>query len=541
MAVKNKGFAFVLILALILIFGVISGAALNARRGEVESLRDIAQTENSNLQASLSEAQGRLKDLSESIPEDQSDETARKFNQINAQKGYCESEVSLLQESLDRTRGETEKLNSTIEAIRETLTERDNMVSSLQKELQALADELNALSEGDEEAPAKEPASETGQPTSGIVVAQVGNREIIYAQLVESYEQYVPQYEDKYDLSDSSTVRMLMLDELNYLIELAIVTEWAQELNISESIESFYESAESFYNSLLENKTESFLDDDAKDGEEAREKAVAYLEKHHYTTEYIAQIMLNEELNKRVKAYYASLATPTDEELYEEYDRLVAEAKARYEQSPEEFEYDIINTDPVYYYPSGYRVVRQILILFGAEEQLEVGQLLKERAELEPDDARISEIEARINGIRSSYDSRISDIEDEYANSASFEDLIERLGEDAGMKEGLTSERGYYVSAESTLFDENFKDAAMAIENVGEVSPPIISGYGIHIIRYERGAEEGSADFDLVKDQLTESYVAQRKEEEYEKAYDEWTNSHPVVKYQDRVIAALAK
>ena len=68
------------------------------------------------------------------------------------------------------------------------------------------------------------------------------------------------------------------------------------------------------------------------------------------------------------------------------------------------------------------------------------------------------------------------------------------------MQTSPAKENGYPVSADSTNWVTEFRDAAMALENVGDVSEPVRSEYGIHIIKYVSDAVEGEVGLDAVRD-----------------------------------------
>ena len=104
-----------------------------------------------------------------------------------------------------------------------------------------------------------------------------------------------------------------------------------------------------------------------------------------------------------------------------------------------------------------------------------------------------------------------------------FEALIAEYGEDPGMQNEPTSSRGYYVSAASTNWEVNFRDAAMALENVGDYTlEPVISGSGVHIIRYESDVTAGPVALDEVRDALYAETLTALQEANVTDTIDAW-------------------
>ena len=105
----------------------------------------------------------------------------------------------------------------------------------------------------------------------------------------------------------------------------------------------------------------------------------------------------------------------------------------------------------------------------------------------------------------------------------SFEDLIAEYGQDPGMTSEPTKTRGYYVSSESTSWETNFRDAAMALAQVGDyTAEPVVSGSGVHIIQYTGDVLGGEVPLDDVRDALYDEALEARKTEHVTETIDSW-------------------
>ena len=92
--------------------------------------------------------------------------------------------------------------------------------------------------------------------------------------------------------------------------------------------------------------------------------------------------------------------------------------------------------------------------------------------------------------ILASLQDKIAEINDQVAQNADFDTLIAKYAvkadgsaSDPGMVSG-SYPQGYEVSLASTGFVPEFVEAAFSVKQVGEVSAPYISKYGVHIVKY---------------------------------------------------------
>ena len=93
---------------------------------------------------------------------------------------------------------------------------------------------------------------------------------------------------------------------------------------------------------------------------------------------------------------------------------------------------------------------------------------------------------------------------------------------------------GYYVSADSTSWDTAFRDAAMLLSNVGDVSEPVLGMSGVHIIRYESDVTPGPVPLEDVRDQLYDEALAAAREENYAALLEGWVAAlNPVYHYDN--------
>ena len=100
---------------------------------------------------------------------------------------------------------------------------------------------------------------------------------------------------------------------------------------------------------------------------------------------------------------------------------------------------------------------------------------------------------------------------EELKNGASFEELAKKYSEDPASRE----KGGSLPAFSQGVMDSSFEKAAFALENKGDVSEPVNTQFGWHLIRLD-GIEPGhGADFDQVKNDVIEQYTKVQSRELY--------------------------
>ncbi len=128
------------------------------------------------------------------------------------------------------------------------------------------------------------------------------------------------------------------------------------------------------------------------------------------------------------------------------------------------------------------------------------------------------------NNAFANIDAQADDILAQLNAGADWDVLMAEKTADPGMQPGAaTAETGYAVSAASTAtMDEAFVSAAMALNNVGDVSPKTRGVYGYYIIKYAAEVPEGPVALEEVRDVLVEAQLYAKQQVAYEEALGLW-------------------
>ncbi len=255
---------------------------------------------------------------------------------------------------------------------------------------------------------------------------------------------------------------------------------------------------------------------------------------------------------------YGEITEVAEEDVRAVYAETVEANKADYTNGMA-FENDMCDENAVICWkPEGYRTVKHILVMPSDEKktaymdalyalqdkEAELGELYSEmqldsaeairtpdeiQADIVACEAAVEECIAALEAAEKACIEEVKPVTDEiYARLESgeaFEDLIAEYGEDPGMKGGITAENGYCVAEKSINWEPNFRDAAMALENVGDYTmEPVLSGSGVHIIRYEADVIPGEVGFENVADMLREAALTSMRENHADEVIARWVD-----------------
>ena len=168
--------------------------------------------------------------------------------------------------------------------------------------------------------------------------------------------------------------------------------------------------------------------------------------------------------------------------------------------------------------------MKHILLLPSEEAQTELDSLNSQLSAAETDEDK-AEIQAQIDAIFAEMEPTVEEIYARIEAGEDFDALIEEYGQDRACKAAIRRKNGYYVSADSTAWVQEFSDGAMSIPEIGGVSDPVRSSYGIHIIKYVGDVASGATDFADVETTLRETLLSTLTERAYGAALTEWVEA----------------
>ena len=373
---------------------------------------------------------------------------------------------------------------------------------------------------------------------------------------------------------DEETVNTLRDSCVDFAVQRAAEAAEAGKRGVALSAEEIAEAeagAQEAYDAAYESFLSQSTDED-EDVRAARAEYELYATGQDFDTllAYYTADALSTKLREQVDA---EVAEPSEESIEQAYDEHVEADEANYEGAPGSFESAMTSGTLVTWMPEGYRTVKHILVIpdesvltpyTQAKSELDSlqteldslnSQLLgatdddaaegEEAADPEELQAQIDAQEAAIAAAQEELaplaEACLADVQDTLDEIRSrmdagedFQTLIDEYGEDPGMQNEPTASLGYYVSADSTSWDTAFRDAAMLLSNVGDVSEPVLGMSGVHIIRYESDVTPGPVPLEDVRDQLYDEALAAAREENYAALLEGWVAAlNPVYHYDN--------
>ena len=275
------------------------------------------------------------------------------------------------------------------------------------------------------------------------------------------------------------------------------------------------------------------------------------------------------------KRYTYEGVTVTDAQVKDEFDIRVASQKESYDANPAAYASAEKNGSDLYYMPAGYRGVKNLLIQLSDEKQAEIKQLnsdlttaknllssgnddleelkAQDTAELDEEalaayNEQIAALEEQVASAQTTIDETQAKI-DETTEAAfaeilplaqevlakaqageDFDALIETYGEDAGMTAEPNKSRGYLVCDGLSIYEQSFQDAAMALENVGDVSAELVkTSYGFHILQYASELAGGEVEYtEEIKTAIYDEMLKEAQDAAYEAAVTQWVSEAKV-------------
>lgn len=365
--------------------------------------------------------------------------------------------------------------------------------------------------------------------------------------------------------TDENTVAQEVLASYtNSLVAKHKAAELGFDQMTEEENQEIQETAEKNYEELLTEIKDHYLADSASlDEAELRQKAMEYANENGMSTleNYLDSAKIEKSVEK-LRADTVKDVTYTQEELQAKLDEEAAANKTTFESNPDYYGYYLNNGTPVYYNAPGYRMVKQVLVKFTEEDNTALTEKNTElsQAKTALNDAQsalteaaedadktalqaaVDEAQAKLDEVQAAYDAlketayaNIQAKADEIyqkaiAEGADFDALVAEFNEDTGMPAA-----GYAVREGYSFFVASFVDAAMALEKVGDVSEPVKSDYGFHIIQYSADITEGTVALDTVSDTLGAELLSEKQDQAYADALAAWVSEAKVESHLEKL------
>lgn len=362
--------------------------------------------------------------------------------------------------------------------------------------------------------------------------------DIVYSNLYSSYSTYIA-----YGYLTESDLASMALD---YAVQLEVMRQQAAALGYTnfseEELAQLETETDTQWEELVSYVESSLyaLSDDATDEEKstARLNALAYLESIGYTRDDMLEESKDNLWFDKLYAYMVEGAEVADGEVDTYFNELVLQDEAAYKEDIATYEmYTQYYGYTSYYTPEGYRGIIQILLPVDEEllntytelaakleDQISAVEAGEETTDETTEETVTQEqVDEAAAAVLASVQPTVDEIMEKYNAGTPFSELIEEYNTDPGMQSEPYKSEGYSVHMDSVVWDPAFIKAAFSVDNVGDVSEPVLGSYGVYLVQYLRDVPSGPVELtDDLRASLYEELIASREDDLFDEKMDAW-------------------
>ncbi len=326
--------------------------------------------------------------------------------------------------------------------------------------------------------------------------------------------------------------------------------------------ENLKSAARNLYNQLWQGLWQR-AQDSSEDFTEAQ--VTEYLEESGYSIEAIYEEYKAMERRYRAIDLYCPAITLTEDMVREYYEtQFLNPDRERYENDIDLYEREILALqNESFYTPAGYRAIQQILIEYPdevnkglAKEKVQFSQAAQAVASaLQPladaaatargwDDiseacANYAEAAKALEAVRKAIvekrealtmpliQARVDEIRTAFDAGIDFTSLIGRYSADTNAQN--TEKGGYPVHPDSRNWPAEFLEAAKALQKPGDISGPVLTDLGVHILYYASDIPEGEHELTgEERETLNASALTYYQNLELEALMSDWRNEYEI-------------
>ena len=374
-----------------------------------------------------------------------------------------------------------------------------------------------------------------------VVVAEFDGGQLMSDEVINEYnEQLTTQVFAGYNASQISD--QLLSTVMSYLVTDKIVAAKADELGLrqltDEDKAQIEKEAAENYEDLLDFYS-AFVDDEGKTPEEVRAATAEYMANDGGITPESLRTELTETWwAQKYFDYVVKDVAVTDEEVQAHYQELLEDQKADYAEYPEDFEYAHINEEIIVYQPEGYRAVRDILIAFEDEADSDTAADLMDQLDmLDPatDAETIQDLQGQLDALFAPLEARAQEALDKLQTGTGFTELMDEYGCDELLSEEPLRSEGYYISSDSYINSVEYVEGSMMLETPGQISTPLRSAFGVHLVEYIGDVAAGEVPLDQVAEAVRAETLALKQSEYYETQREAMLEQANVKYYPERL------
>lgn len=345
------------------------------------------------------------------------------------------------------------------------------------------------------------------------VVAEIGDVQITKGEVLDQVEATMEMYVSYYGIEAGSdqykeletAARKSVFDSL---VELQLVLKKAEKEGTALT-EDEKKDAQASYDDVIdgyEEQAKTNLEENGKKSDEITDADVkkevdSLLKAQGYTRDKIREAIEQEAIYTKYNEALVKDIKASAEQIKQYYDQQLETQQKDYDESISNLDSDFSAGSVVLYYPVRCVLVTQVLVKISDEEEKAIDALKNDTTLSQ------SDIESRTQKLLNEALPKIKPTADKVYDLAKsgedFAGLIDKYNDDPGMEEAL-KQGGYLVHEDSSFVDE-FEQAALGLNKAGDITKPVKTTFGYHIICAQTVYDAGhEVPFDSVKAKLTD-------------------------------------
>lgn len=347
---------------------------------------------------------------------------------------------------------------------------------------------------------------------------------------------------------------------IQFIVENKVIDDKIKELGLDQFTEdekaAFRAEAQKEWDEMINSYVSYYLTEDTDEARsELRQAAEAYYSQVMGVTleDVVKNFMSQDSYDRLLEGIFAQKGSPaTDADIQTAFNEAVAQQKEIYDSNINMYELYKYYGQEIWYQPAGYRGVLHILL--GADEALlnayqDAQNAYEESKSAEEGASDPAALQAAVEDARQAIlNSEKAAIDDIYARlqkGESFESLMALYNEDDGMKDENILKTGYEIHKDSMLlgWDTAFIAGAFQekMQHPGDVSDPVVSSFGVHIIYYLRDVPAGPVELtDAIRAEIRENLENISKNTLFYQELETWEKAHDLQMNTEEIEKAKA-
>lgn len=383
-------------------------------------------------------------------------------------------------------------------------------------------------------------ADETESAVEPVVVAEFNGGKIMSDEAAQIYEEQIALYAFA-GYTEEEISGDLMDEVLTELVTDRVLRAKAAELGLDtpspEDEQELAALAQEDYDETV-GMVEDLLREDGAAEDGIHEAAIEYLKNDEGVTyETVLESSRQDWWMGKLYDETVKDVTVSDEDVQAVYADLVETQQESFDASREDYEFTQMNGDLIVYNPAGYRAVRELLVALDEDALSKVFELNEQIEELNEESGaeEAARLEAELAECYTAAEADAQAALEQLRSGADFDEVVRKYDPDSMFQNEELQKTGYSICEDSVFWPQNAIDAAMALQNVGDLSEPIRVENGVAILMYAGEVPEGSVPLENVREAIREELLESTQYGAYKAQVDAWMQAADPKYYPERM------